>query len=900
MANGSTLSDEYWDDALPKPLGIGLTGTDHQFDTVTMDLYRDQPPADAAADIYAALEQMDYVILASNRVSASLRQSPWRYAVQNRYYELLADGRLGFSRAAEFTSFPHLGPIQFDDRGADESFINYDHPRVLIYRKDQLVERGAFDQYMAEAISRPWSASRDAPEPDLLLDEPVGERPAVGDARWSDRLTGNSWAALTAWIALLVVLQVVGWPLASLILGRFADAGWGFARLLTLLTGGYLIWIGASLRIFQFRATWSGLAILVIGLISWFAFRRWRSPGKGWSFSADQRRVATASEMCFWAVFGLFLLYRYLNPDSWHPIWGGEKPMEFAHLNATLRSPYFPPHDPWFADGYINYYYYGLYLIAFTLKLTGIPSEIGFNLAQPTIIALLASGGFSLGATLGRDIANRWRAAVPGGVSAVILLLGIGNLTTVGRLAEETIAAIDSASRFGGIASRLLEPLARLAPPGLPPATGRSSFDGFGEWTWAGSRAISNAITEFPYFTALYADLHAHVVALPMTMLAIAVAYAVASSPKESRTSISPLRSRESRRLLIARWLALVLAIGSLSVTNVWDVPVYVALAVVAIVMGTTSISNWRHRFATVAGFGASLAVGAYLLFLPFFDRYVALFGSLARVREPTPPWEVVSHLGGLLLVGAIGLAMSVVSIRASAGPMRLQRTAALIIAVALIAALRLSDVEKPWRLIVHGVVIVCILSSLGGPAFISTMRRVGANASPPARSGLRFSLITGFLIAGIALGTDRIVLAVYLAFATVALLIWLAEGRSAGGFAALLLAAAGFIGAGTEMVVIADDLIGGPAYRMNTIFKFYNQIWVLLAIGGRRARDQDRGGGKPFRRFFQTSDPRFSGHRSKGNDRTLQLNRRVKIQPPPHAVPGISSLAARWSLSRW
>src|SRR3712207_6950561 len=54
------------------------------------------------------------------------------------------------------------------------------------------------------------------------------------------------------------------------------------------------------------------------------------------------------------------------------------------------------------AQGFINYYYYGLYLVAFCLKLTGIPSEIAFNLAQPTAIALLASAGYSVAAALGR------------------------------------------------------------------------------------------------------------------------------------------------------------------------------------------------------------------------------------------------------------------------------------------------------------------------------------------------------------------------------------------------------------------------------------------------------------------------------------------------------------------
>ena len=53
--------------------------------------------------------------------------------------------------------------------------------------------------------------------------------------------------------------------------------------------------------------------------------------------------------------------------------------MEFAHLNAVLRSAHFPPVDPWYAGGYLNYYYYGTYLVAFMIKLTGIPSEIAFT-----------------------------------------------------------------------------------------------------------------------------------------------------------------------------------------------------------------------------------------------------------------------------------------------------------------------------------------------------------------------------------------------------------------------------------------------------------------------------------------------------------------------------------------
>ncbi|MDP9363802.1 MAG: DUF2298 domain-containing protein, partial [Chloroflexota bacterium] len=621
VPSGSTLSDDYWDDALPASLMLGLSGNERQYETFTIDLYADREPAEVADELYRMLERVDYVVQSSNRVAAAMPRSPWRYPVQARYFQLLREGRLGFGLATEFARPPSIGGLRFVDHDADESFVNYDHPRVLIYRKEALPSRPEFDRLMAWALERPWSATRQAPErASLLLDEPVGDLTVVGDARWSERLTGRSLGALVVWLGLLGLLQVAGWPLASLVFGRFADAGWGFARLLSLLVAGYLVWIGASTRLIAFRAAWAAAALALVGGVGWALWLRRRRGWRVWRFEPSQRRAAVGAEIVFWSVFALFLLFRYLNPDSWHPIWGGEKPMEFAHLNATLRSAHFPPYDPWYADGYLNYYYYGLYLVAFCLKLTGIPSEIGFNLAQPTVVALLASAGYALAAALARDVVRRPWAAIAGGALGTLLLVGVGNLVPL----QELIA-------------------------------GGGSGDGFDRWTWRPSRAIVPNITEFPFFTGLYADLHAHVVALPITVLAAALSYALAREPRLVALASSP-GGRPAARIVIALRLGLLaLVLGTLSATNAWDVPVYAALALVALLMAVRAVRGAWRRAATLAISAAVLAFSASLLFLPFYQHYVALFGSLVGVREPTPLGQVVSHLGGLLAIVVVG-----------------------------------------------------------------------------------------------------------------------------------------------------------------------------------------------------------------------------------------------------
>lgn len=634
----------------------------------------------------------------------------------------------------------------------------------------------------------------------ISLDQPVGTLPIVDDARWSADLTSNSWVALLVWIILLVVLQLAMWPVVRRVFARFPDRGWAFGRLVTLMTAGYLVWLLASLELIAFRAVWCAAAAVVAGLGAWLIGRRRRGRTRATSQALPwyrDRSILTA-ETVFWAVFGLFLVYRLINHDSYHPSWGGEKPMEFAHINAVLRSAHFPPYDPWYADGLLNYYYYGMYLVAFMMKLTGIPSEIAFNLAQPTMMALLATGTFSVASALTLSLSRSLALSRLGGLVGVVLVSFSGNLVA---------------------AARVVASLSEGAPP----------LSDFTYWFWNPTRTIPFTIHEFPYFTGVYADLHAHVVALPITVLVIALCFALVQDAQ--RITMTSLRPRafppETISVLLTLGL-LAFAIGTLFVTNAWDVPTYAALTGVTMLLATRAIRTLWTRLAIAGGVTAAVGLLAYTLVLPFSQHYVALYGEIGEIRTPSPLVAVEGHFGVFFLIVAFSL--SGLLSRLWTDPPLICRpwffTGAL--ALVLLARWYAAGRSVRWIEITDAATILLVVGWLLLAVLFA------------ARSHLDFRLaswVTPIVVLGAwagvvwALAVDKTAFALYAGLGFVAALVWLMTRPAAERFIAALIAAGMFVGAGVELVYLVDALTVGDWYRMNTLFKFYNGIWILLAL---------------------------------------------------------------------
>jgi uncharacterized membrane protein len=159
------------------------------------------------------------------------------------------------------------------------------------------------------------------------------------------------------WIVMVELLGLAASPLLFAVCRSLADRGYFLAKTLGVLLLAWLVWMPVSFG--AARAT-RGLtfvvfaALLVLGIIAAWLQRRSLAE----HLRARWRGIALA-EIVFWVAFATLLAIRMANPDLWHPARGGEKPMDLAFLTATVKSETYPPYDPWFAGGYLNYYYFG-------------------------------------------------------------------------------------------------------------------------------------------------------------------------------------------------------------------------------------------------------------------------------------------------------------------------------------------------------------------------------------------------------------------------------------------------------------------------------------------------------------------------------------------------------------
>ncbi|MGC9348100.1 MAG: DUF2298 domain-containing protein, partial [Anaerolineae bacterium] len=628
--DSSVLANEHWDDALP----LRIDGKDPfrnwyqglpSAPNGQMANYDEDTP-EKRRNLLSWLDEADYIMLSSNRLYASIPRLPMRYPLTTEYYRVLFSGALGFDLAASFVSYPSLGPCQFPDQEipfpliapdftnarpctvsfppAEEAFSVYDHPTVLIFAKSSRYSRARAEALLPLSLLEDvrWMTPREATRgsdddlPSLLM-SPRYRMEQESGGTWSrifqSAAPQNRYPGLASvlWALLITALGWIAYPFLYLALPQLRYRGYGFARSFGLLLWAYLAWLLASVHVLPYTRTvlWL-LFLLMAGISAWIVYRRRREFA---DFAKRNWRPLLTVEVIFFVLYVIWLGVRWMNPDLWHPVMGGEKPMDFAYLNAVVKSTWFPPYDPWFAGGTMNYYYFGFVIVANLIKALGIVPAVAYNLTIPSLYALVGVGAYALASNLAGGDRRRGHRA---GIWGLLLVLVLGNLGEAHLLFNGLVAVggIDFESLIPGY-PRMVSAVVGLWKVVVEGA----SLPFRPEWWYWNARSMipvppgENApINEFPAFTLLYADLHAHVIALPITQLALAIGVQWGSAARRLPEQVWKRFCSWMRAMLPYPMLSLPLAglvIGSLRATNTWDYPTYLALATASYLIGVVS-----------------------------------------------------------------------------------------------------------------------------------------------------------------------------------------------------------------------------------------------------------------------------------------------------------------------
>ncbi len=673
-------------------------------------------------------------------------------------------------------------------------------------------------------------------------------------------------------------------PLAWRLLGSLPSRGYVLAKPLGLLLVTYLLWLGGSLGLLRNSVGGVLLCWLVVLVGSyWLGRDAWRKPPPGSAPAAVDHdkgrplvswlrahwRLVTLTEVLFLTALVFWAVVRSYSPEITTA--GGEKFMELAFLNGILRSDRFPPLDPWLSGYGISYYYFGYVMLAALTQLSGLAPSVAFNVGLATWFALTVTAAFGVAfdmtAALVRsasiqDLMGHARrradggAALAGGLLGALFVAIVSNLEGflesmqglgLGSLAFWRWLDIKDLNCLGG-------PNFTVEVANCPQVTGVMPERFF--WWWRASRVINDrdllgnaveVIDEFPFFSFLLGDMHPHVLGLPFVLLAVGLALALLLA---SRSKVALSQSAEEGagaagrvRSWIDSWSGLfplgwtgvvlfALCLGGLGFLNTWDFPIYLFL--VMLVMGVRLSwerggLSWGVAGRAVAG---ALALGLLggLLYLPFYigfqsqaggilpnfifgtrlPQFLVMFGPLLVAvvfllvaLTSSRSFGVKSFFGFLAaavllpvvflaLVLAIGLltpgGQDLVS-RLRDLPMVQQSGAASFGQLAVeVAKVRLSS---PWTYLLLAALLAWVLALLLGALRTSAAAEQAEDGPPAAEARRQPATAPAVLFALLALLT-----ALLLAFSV-------------------------------EFVYLRDTF----GTRMNTVFKFYFQAWVLMAV---------------------------------------------------------------------
>ena len=478
------------------------------------------------------------------------------------------------------------------------------------------------------------------------------------------------------WWMTILVLGIIFLPLTNILFSKYHDRGYIFSKTLGIAITGYIMWFFASLRIMKFTTSSCIIAVIIASIINGLILIyhiRYLKGNRGVLYAAnpegDSLQVMKKSmvinkefiytilteELIFLGLFLLFVYIRGFKPEAY----GTEKFMDYGFMTSMMRSEYMPPQDFWFSGTNLNYYYVGQYMATFLTKLSFVKVSEGYNLMLMMVGAFAFVLPYSivynvlLQLVKGNSVKKKHlhteelQSSHNGANSLFFQTLRCHNVASCrSRHGEDKLTKIlpTIAGLLGGagvaIAGNMHYPVYRWLEPavrkffGIEEAGTRYWFPDATRFIGYHPETNDKTIHEFPAYSFVLGDLHAHVVNIMFVITVVGILFGwMVDRTKAKDSTISILRELLHPSLILVGFF-----IGLFHTTNFWDFPIYYVVAGAVILFTNMIVYDFKNKAIWMTGLQGIFIMGlSWLISLPFTISFDQISTSIRLAVAHTP-----------------------------------------------------------------------------------------------------------------------------------------------------------------------------------------------------------------------------------------------------------------------
>lgn len=472
----------------------------------------------------------------------------------------------------------------------------------------------------------------------------------------------NDAATVLVWSLLIFVFGLSVFPLTAKIFSKFGSGGFILAQALGIIFTSLLIWTFTYMNITRFNLPCTIGAFVVLTAVCW-GVKPLREAAISKMTEPYFTERAVTEELAFLVILSLMCYFKGFLPD----INGQEKYMDYGFIMSMLRNDTLPAKDMWLAGKNINYYYFGQFMWAMVIKCSQIKPQVAYNVAMCTATALPFAMTFSFGTMLIETAAQHGFRESP-----------------LPKYLAGTLTGF-AVSIWGNSHSFFYDPdsfghkfLPLFAKMGCDVGTTDSFFypDSTRYIGYNPELTVNGGdytIEEFPFYSYLIGDLHAHVISMMVIIIVACLMLALINSAAYP-DSIEKKTKRNIRNLipdggrLVAEFKVTVtmplvfsaVLLGAAQMTNYWDFLFYFIFCSMAVLIVNTRISKVFTDIWSVIYFliNTAFILSFYLisgsdpLLLISLETVLMVFAYLFSVIDPSALSRTAFQMSFLFTVG--------------------------------------------------------------------------------------------------------------------------------------------------------------------------------------------------------------------------------------------------------